>query len=389
MIRRLLRFVNKVFGLMVINSIYSIGKICRSKFFRNAEDISIRNILIVKIVGIGDTVLMIPNLKKIKKTYENTKIVALLTPLSSGILFDQPLIDEVIIYDILGEHRGILGFMGIISSLRKKKIDVVVDFEQHIKLITVISFLTGAKKIIGFNNDTIKRGRLLTDQVTLTGDKHMFESYNDLLKPLGIQSYNGKPERIWMSPSDSNYVEEWLNRNNVISDDIMVGIHVGSSERAKARRWPMDRFAELADRIIEIQKAKVVLTGTYSETPLIKDVVQCMKYKPLIAAGHMNLKQLAALIDRMTLFISNDTGPLHISAAMGTTTIGLFGPNDPVRYRPYGSDNYAIYKNLPCSPCINIHAGKVPKCKNSKYMECMERITVDDVWEVVDSVINQ
>ena len=374
---------------MVINSVYLIGNICRSNFFKSTEDISIKNILIVKIVGIGDTVLMIPNLKKMKKTYENLKIIALLTPLSSGILFDQPQIDEVIIYDVLGEHRGVLGFMGIISLLRKKKIDVVIDFEQHIKLITVISFLTGAKKIIGFNNDTIRRGRLLTDQVPLMGDKHMFESYNDLLRPLRIHSINGRLERIWISQSDSNYVEEWLERRNVVNGDTLVGIHVGSSDRAKARRWPMDRFAELADRIIEIHKAKIVFTGKYSEIPLIKDVVQCMKYKPLIAAGHMSLKQLAAMIDRMYLFISNDTGPLHISAAMGTTTIGLFGPNDPVRYRPYGSNNYAIYKNLPCSPCINIHAGKVPKCKNLKYMECMERITVDDVWEVVDLVNDQ
>ena len=388
MIRRLLRFMNRAFGLMLIDAVYLTGKIC-GRNYEQKNDISIQNILIVKIVGIGDTVLMIPNLKKLKQTYENANIIALLTPLSSGILFDQPLIDEVIIYDVLGEHRGILGFMSIISLLRKKQIDVVIDYEQHIKLITVMGYLTGAKKIIGFNNDKIRRGRLLTDQVPLMGDRHMFESYNDLLRPLRIQAYNGELEKIWISPPDNNYVEEWLYREGVENGDMVVGIHVGSGERAKARRWPKDRFAELADRIMENSRAKVIFTGTCSEIPLIKDVVQRMKYRPLIAAGHTNLKQLAALIDRMHLFVSNDTGPLHISAAMGTTTIGLFGPNDPVRYRPYGSNNHAIYKNLPCSPCINIHIGEVPRCENLKYMECMEKITVDDVWRVVDSVITQ
>lgn len=385
--RKLLRVVNRYAGSILISGVYFLGKIADMFLPKRTATVSdgadLNNILLIKLVGLGDTVLMLPGIKKIKEYYPNAKILVLTTPLASGILTGQPFIDEVIIYDIFGKDKGVSGFYRIISKLRKEKIDIVIDYEQHIKLHTIISYCSGASRIIGFDNDIIKRGRLLTDRIILDGDKHMLESFNDLLRPLGIDILQNKLEKIFVSEKDIKHVDDWMRSHGIKNDDLTVGIHIGSGDRAQSRRWSTQRFAEIADGISQEYQAKVVFTGTKAELALINEVSKLMKSTPIISAGDFSIKQFAVLVAHFSLFISNDTGPMHISAAMGTSTIALFGPQDPVRYKPVGSGHYTIYKAASCSPCINVHYGVVPECTSHNYMECMNNIGVDDVRQAI------
>jgi heptosyltransferase-2 len=118
----------------------------------------------------------------------------------------------------------------------------------------------------------------------------------------------------------------------------------------------------------------------------MNDVVKLMKSSVIIAAGHTSVTQLVSLIGLLDMFISNDTGPMHISAAMEIPTIGLFGPETPQVYAPFGSRNISIYKKIKCSPCIIIHKGQNQSCKNP---DCIELISVADVWQAAESLLKK
>jgi lipopolysaccharide heptosyltransferase II len=339
-------------------------------------------ILVIKLVGLGDTVLMLTPLRKLRDAFPEARICALVTPLSTGILEGQPQIDELIVHDVLGEDRGFAGFIGLVKRLRRYHFDCVIDFEQHFQMTGIISYLTGARRRLGLYYPGNPRSRLLTDPVFLDPDIHMVDTYMGLLAPLGLPIEPVRTlERIFVDAADQREVEQWLCEHRRFPDAPLVGIHPGSGVRATARRWPKARFAEIVRRISEEYGADIVLTGGESEVNLVDEILEAARAEGAQGtAGRFNIKQTAALMAKCALFISNDTGPMHMAAAMGTPTVGLFGPNVPCRYGPVGQGSGGIYKGADCSPCIQIHKGRVEECDRAI---CMEAISVEEVWKAI------
>lgn len=391
MLRTFLRFLDTKFNPLICWTIFlsdTMFKVLSFKWHENSvEHQDFKKILVVKIAGMGDTVLMLPSLKALRKAYPESEISALLTPLSKGVLVNQPILDDVIIYDIWEEHKGITGLARMILTLRRRQFDLVIDFDQPFYISSVFSYSTRADTRIGYSNLTA-RARLLTRKVPLDDKKHACDSFADLVRPLGINISTENLEEVWISELDSRYVEDWLKKEEILENEFMVGIHPGCGGNVISRRWPKDRFAQIADRLSEIYGTRVIITGSTSEIELANEVACLMRTEPVIAAGQMSIGQLAGLIDRLDLYISNDTGPMHISAAMGTPTIGLFGPETPVRYGPYGNQHLSVYKPPLCSPCINVHRGERSDCKQPSTL-CMEAITVEDVWEAVEKILKK
>lgn len=386
MLRKLLRFIDKTFGRLVIIILILYDRALRPPIKRPGKDSpggkKIKNILVIKIVGLGDTVLMLTPIKRLREHYADVKISALVTSLSSGILADQRIIDEVIIYQVLDQHKGILDFIKLIRYLRSKRFDCVIDFEHHFKLVSVISYLTGAAKRIGFHYNQNLRGRLYTHSVFLDPGRHMVDSFMELLKPLDIESKQVKSlEKIHIHSSDEERVTSWLTAHGIKDNNLMVAIHAGSGLRALSRRWDKEKFAEIIRRLNEQYQARVILTGSRDEHELLEQIIKLAPNGTVYnSAGQLDLKGTAALMKRCQLVISNDTGPMHIAAAMGARTIGLFGPNLPSRYAPIGKNNAFIYKKVKCSPCIQVHEGKVFECQDPI---CMHQIGVEEVWTAI------
>jgi ADP-heptose:LPS heptosyltransferase len=131
---------------------------------------------------------------------------------------------------------------------------------------------------------------------------------------------------------------------------LCIGLHVGA--RAPARRWPAERFAAVGDALADRFGALIILTGSRSELPLVEDVARMMTTPPLLAAGKTSLGGLAAVIERLDLFISNDTGPAHLAVATNTPSITIFGPADYLRWAPLDRERHRIIREpVPCSPC--------------------------------------
>jgi len=364
------KFLDKYLGIPILFAISLI-------FTQDISDRASKKILFIKLRGMGDVVLTLPSVKLVRKKYPDYEL-HYLTEEGTEVVKASRIVDKVISFQLSK-------FFSIVNELRKEKYDIVVDFEQFIRLSAILTKLTGARKRIGFDSPKQHRNRGYTNPIIFK-EGHIINTFASLLKPLNISS---NPKRlIHLKYSDKE--KDWAKELNV---DIVV--HPGSGGTGIGRRWPVNRFARLID-LLTNEGYKIAITGGSSEIEICKKVFDLIKNKKNVInlAGKTNLKQLFALYDNVKLAISNDTGPMHIAAAQKCMVIGLFGPNLPKRYGPYCDNCKAIYHHVSCSPCINIQYGNVPKCKNIVEIEnniktslCMSKITVDEVYEKVKEVM--
>jgi ADP-heptose:LPS heptosyltransferase len=379
--RRVLRIFDKTAGPAIILGLAALARLGRLLGRRAPVGSEPRTFLAIKMVGLGDTALMLTPLRALRRRFPGAIICALTTPLSSGILKGQP-IDEVIVYDALSPARGVLGFGRLVRLLRSRRFDCVIDFEQHFLLSAVICFLTGAPMRVGFQFQGGLRRLMFTHPVEIDPDCHMVDSFTGLLAPLGVVAPRVKVlEGIRTADADEAGVAAWLRAQGIGPDDLLVGIHAGTGPRAPSRRWAKGNFAEIIRRLRGTLGAKVVLTGTADESALAGELAALAGRDGIAnSAGVFAPLAVAALAKRCGLFISNDTGVMHIAAAVGTPTVGLFGPQSPQRYAPVGPRCAYVYKPRPCSPCVQIHKGEVRACADA---ECIRSIGVDDVWAAI------
>jgi len=186
---------------------------------------------------------------------------------------------------------------------------------------------------------------------------------------------------FFFSKEDEKKVEKFLKDNAVIEKDFLVGVNLGGNWLPK--RWPVSRWAALIDRLIGELGLKVIITGSDSDAALIKEAKGLMKQKPIVAAGEFTLKQFGALSRRLDLFITADTGPLHIANASGAKKIiTLFGPTDPAVTGPYPQGNAVILKkDVGCKiPCYKVD------CKDNR---CMAAITPEEVLGQVKLILGK
>ena len=182
--------------------------------------------------------------------------------------------------------------------------------------------------------------------------------------------------------------DQWWGANFGDHAGPVVALHLGVGPSAQYRRWPVERFAELATRLLQKNFA-VLLTGAKSEQRLNSAFKNTFRGKSVEASELGTLEYTAALLQRCDLLVSNDTGVMHLAAAMGTPTVGLFGASNPIWWAPVGPHATYLYKTRqPCSPCINSYPRQIPQsCTASIDGACMRDISVEDVLEAVRTVV--
>jgi len=383
--RALIRWASNYLAVPIIWILFLIDKIW-SVFYYNRRSVRYwsfpERILIIKLVGIGDAVLMLKPIRAIRSRYPTAYIEVLASPLSAGVFYDEPSLDNLRVYDLFGSHRGLKHYIDLLLKLRKQNFDMVVDFEQHIKMVAVSSWLTGSRRRVGFAGPGNSRKLLLTDTIPLDGSRHMSDFYHELSECAGASEVEKESSKIFIDKRSTEKVEVWLQSVSINKNDIIVGMHTGSGIRAISRRWVPERFAMLANELKERIDVKIILTGSKAEKEDLEYVASLCDQQPFIGPHDSSVKELAYLISLMSVFISNDTGPMHIGPAMSTPTIALFGPQDPKRYGPVGQIHRTVYNSVPCSPCIQIHLGMVPECKMDNNL-CIKNIEVADVLSQV------
>ncbi|MFC1717430.1 lipopolysaccharide heptosyltransferase II [Candidatus Poribacteria bacterium] len=318
---------------------------------------------------IGDMVLLTPALRALRKKFPEARIEMLVNPLVYDLMERNPYLDEVIMYDKRGEHRGIRQMRQMAKRLKAKQFDVAVILHPTSVRSAVLAFMAGIPKRTGTNLNA--RGPFLTTKIQRQIDIHEVERYLDIVSPIAGTDDDGKLE-FWGIDEDAKEFAERILEGHT---GPIIGVNPCTTWASK--RWSVERFAALANTLSQRFGAFVLFTGGPSDTSLENEIMYQPLSQPLDLIGNTSLWQLGALIKRCDLYITCDSGPMHISAAVGTPTIALFGPTDPVRHGPRCVDHVVVKKEMHCSPCYE------RECKRDTH-DCMQAIQVEDIVEVVE-----
>ena len=343
-------------------------------------DTSCKNILVRGVNWIGDGVMTLPALKALRKALPGTKISLLVKPWVSPVFEKNPDIDEIIPYD--DTHKGISGKTRLAWALRKKNFCSALLLQNAFDA-ALVTFLAGIKKRIGYDRDG--RGFLLTTAVHVQQNKdsvHQIYYYLNLLEQAGIHA-------AYTSPYLYLGLEERLAAR-VAFDGLkrpVLGINPGATY-GSAKRWFPERFAEIVDWFISDTGGSAVIFGSASETSIADEI--CKKVIPefrapdslLSLAGRTSLRELVSFISECDVFVTNDSGPLHLAYAVRTPLAAIFGSTDPSLTGPPAGDggSVIIKPDLPCSPCFE-------RTCNKNDLQCMYAITSDEVYYGIKNLL--
>ena len=336
------------------------------------------NILIRGANWVGDVIMTLPAVAAVRETFPHARISVLAKPWVAEAYRICPEVDEVITYQDPGVHHGITGKFRLASQLKNMGFDLAILLQNAIEA-TIIAWLAGIPIRAGYNSDG--RGILLTHSVKRTTrirKIHQVNYYLEMLKSLGFQLAGGD---IGLRLRDEYpaIAEEILDQYKIGEKDILIGIAPGANY-GPAKMWFPERFAAVADRLINDFPARVLLFGSGGDGERTALVRQHSKNDLIDMAGKTSLKEAIALIARCDLFISNDSGLMHLAGALGIPLVAIFGSTNPVTTSPVGEKSIVIYKDVSCSPCLK------KECPSD--FRCMDLIGIDDVYDEAKNILD-
>ena len=326
-------------------------------------------ILLIRLSSLGDVVLTTPAIRAVRAHFPDAYIAMLVAKQSAEVLRENPHLDEIITFDRLAKDKDTGEMLRIIRRLRERKFTRAIDLQRKFRT-EILMYCSGAAERVG-------KGRLCTVRVQEQGNKHATGHYFDLLHAIGIPAEDQRLE-LFLAESERADAATRLDTAGVSDVGLKVGFFPGAGW--KLREWMPERFAAIGDKLVERFNADVLIFGGQKETELVQTVANLMKAPAVPFAGDLQIRQLAACIEKCDLFLTNDTGPMHIAAAVGTPTVSLFGPGNHIRFQPLGAIHQMIRHDVPCSPCKQF----TDKCKDNI---CMKGISVDEVWESVSRAL--
>ncbi len=334
---------------------------------------SLRNILVIMMGGIGNMIFLTPALKALRKALPSSSFCFLLGPYGAEKAIEgSGLIDKKIIIEP-DKYKELSGYVRLIRELRKERFTLsIASTGTNPVKSGLLCFLSGVKFRSGENVGGI--GFFYNFRIPFDNDRHEVESNIQLVQSLGIE-VKDRSLFVERSEEDKKYARDFFSKQD-LEGKLVIGIHPGSGiHQAGFKRWPRERFSQLADLLSDELEATVILFGGADEVELADDIKKMMHSEPIVTSGKTSLAQTAALIEKCRLFISNDSGLLHVADAVNTPVIGIFGPTNPKRTGPYSDSSSVIRKELACSPC---YQGKPVSCS---HLECLNLITVAEVFE--------
>ena len=323
---------------------------------------------------VGDSIMTIPALRALRRILPDASITLAIRPGAKGIFSEVDFIDDVLVYD----RRNAFSVLGQVREWKRRHFDLAVLFQNAFEA-ALIPFLAGVPIRLGYATES--RQAMLTHSLPLPdwrSSKHEVFYYLYLITALEQMLFRtstvceGDPDvSLSISESRKSEASELLRSHGVSEEKSVVAICPGSIN-SRAKRWPAEAYAALADRLIE-DRRNVVLIGSKDEIDVTNEVAQRMRHRPVVLTGKTTLDQITAVLGLVDLVVTNDTGPAHIAAALGCPTIVIFGPTNPLTTRPFSPKAEIIRHPPDCAPCM------LRDCPIDH--RCMTAITVDEVFE--------
>jgi heptosyltransferase-2 len=327
-------------------------------------------ILIFNVNWLGDVLFSTAVIRNIRYNFPDSYIACAIPERCRAVLEGNPHLNEIIIFDERGRHRGFVPKLRFISFLRSKEFDVAFLMRRSFTR-ALLCYLANIPERIGYY--TAKRAWLLTKKIIPPdiNSMHRIDYYLSLIEQAGLIVKDRFTE-FFVKKEHEQDINDFFAAHGILQDNKIAAVNPGGNWKLK--RWAPDNFSKLCDKLIEEFNFKVVLTGDEKDRALVEDIMRQMKYKAIGCAGEFNLKQTAALLQKVNVFISCDSGPLHIANAMGTPKIiAIFGPTSVRITGPYPPSERVIIlqKDTGCKiPCYKLN------CPDNR---CMKEIKVQDV----------
>ena len=348
-------------------------------------------ILIVRLSALGDVVNTLPALTALRRGHPKAHIAWLVEDRAADILHSHPLLDEVIIFPRLkwqqsfslrrGRWRTLADCYQFFSALRARRFDIAIDFQGNAKS-GFLSYMSGAKIRLGFDRRNSSEGNIVfTNRRVPIANPHInrAEKYLVLARAVGGSMAPWAPAVLPTWPAEAAAAKALLREAGVRRRPL-IALHPGTSEFGAFKRWPPERFGQLARRLARRWNAGILVTWGPRERPLAVQVASAAGRSAVVSPPTHSIRELAELLRQADLFISADTGPMHVAAALGVPVVALFGPKDPVLHGPYGEKTRVVRAGVACSPCSK------RACDDVK---CMRSITLEMVMAAVEDLLKR
>lgn len=339
----------------------------------------VRNILVIRLDGIGDVIFSTPLYEALKKKYPDAELSILVSIQAKGIIEINPYVDNVLVLKRTWfSHSGWFNYyenFSILGKIRKENFDIGIDLRGDIRNI-LLMFFGKVRYRVGYG--ITGGGFLLNKMLSYEKDIHEVDKNVKLIEELGCEVVD-KSLQIYYSQSDEERVINLLEREHVSKGDILLAIHMEAGYPSKS--WKKERFIQMLQEMNKRNYGKIILIGTGKNNTNFHNIHEQLKFNYINTIGKLNIRQLAALLKRCEVLISCDSGPVHVATAVGTSCIVLFsGTTDLKQWSPFNNNvNRVIYKDVECSPC------EMRICPQSTHL-CMDKIKVEDVLLELDEI---
>lgn len=332
-----------------------------------------KNILVVETSSVGEVVLITPAISALRAAYPKARITALVIPSTKSVIQGNPFIDEIICYDKSGLHRGLLRAVLFGMSLKKYKFDLVLLFHRSFRS-AVISYFTNACDRVGVSFEA--RGFLVNNIVPNRGNdyQHEIDRNMDVIREIGIDP-KGTKLYFHIPEQAIDFSVSWMKNRGVEKNDRLAALYPGAGWNSK--RWPIENFCQLGRQLLENGFDWVLVFWGPNEFDLAKKVVSGIGDRALLAP-ETDLKQLGAFMLCSNVLIANDTGPMHIGAAIGIPQVVIMGPTRPERWGPVTQPSIVLVNPVECGPCNK---------RNCSHLTCLKSISPEQCLNAVQKLL--
>jgi heptosyltransferase-2 len=335
---------------------------------------------------LGDTVMTLPAIRELRRLHPEARLAMVVRPWLAGFFRWIPEVDEVVVFDVKKGAARWKEVRRMGRELRRRRPDVFLCLQNAFEA-ALLARMSGAPERIGFALDG--RKWLLTKHFNIPLELnryHQLYYYLHLIQRGGLSPVDYlndpgfKPDlAIRRTPDMQAIVKRWFERLDIPADEPVIGFHTGAYY-GTAKHWLPDRYRELIRRLRREYRPHVLLFGAAGERQALTEIFADGKDDRIInLCGETSLEELIALIAHCHLFVSNDSGPMHVAAALQVPQIAIFGSTDPVATGPFSEHALPVKKPVECSPCFR------RECPID--LRCFKAITVDEIFGLIQEIL--
>jgi ADP-heptose:LPS heptosyltransferase len=405
-----MRRIDRWLGIPICFVLTIASRLVRRVSRRASQTQAVANVLFIELAEMGSTVLACPAIHRLRSIHPDCRLFFLLFKHIEDSIKVLDVIPDthVLTIDVSNAWTIVRDTWRFMAEARRYRIDTAINLEMFARFSTILGFLSGAGTRVGFHAFTqpgLYTGDLLTHKVIYNPHLHTWQSIMTLVRaleappselPLGKFPAAPASEcvvpKLTSDPASRQRMQALIGRECTASMTRLIAVNPNASKLIGIRKWPLERYAELVERLLEDARNLCVITGLASEREDARFILDHVKRERdrvksdrlIDLTGRTSLRELIDLYNLADVLVTNDSGPAHFAALTDTHVVVFFGPETPHLYKPLTDRCTVLYANYACSPCVSAYNQRRSVCTNNR---CLKEISVEEVYGVIRGVL--